>query len=54
MDIKICLNCKYCIENIEEFEDGGWAWHECGLTGQMIEHIEDCPIVRGEDEEEDG
>lgn len=45
-----CIDCPHVIENIEEFEDGGCAWYECALTGQMIKDMDDCPIIKEEDE----
>lgn len=45
------VNCPHCIENIEEFGNGkGCAWYECECTGKMVEHMEECPEKK-EDEE---
>lgn len=45
-----CIDCPHVIENIEEYEDGGCAWYECAFTGQTIEEMKMCPIVKEEDE----
>lgn len=46
------LNCKHCVENIEEYYDGtGCAWHECEITGKMVEQMDECPKERKDDEQ---
>lgn len=47
---KFCdLDCPHCLANIEEYYDGkGCVWYECDVTGKMIEHMEECPEMKEE------